>query len=173
MKFNLAARLFTGAALMSALAACGGGDKSAQQPSETASVETAPAAEPAAVPEVTAVPEVAAVPGAAAVSYASLIGDAAHGEKVFTQCKACHVAEPGVNRIGPSLWGVVGRRAGSIEGYNYSAANKNSGLMWSDNQLYSYLEAPRKVVPGTKMSFAGLKNPQDRADLIAYLKTKA
>ena len=142
------------------------------------------AADPAAVP-VTADPAPAPVAGAArptaavaapaagGVTFASLTGNAAKGEKVFGQCKTCHVAEKGVNRVGPSLWAVVGRTAGSIADYKYSVANKNSGLVWSDTQLFTYLEAPQKVVPGTKMAFAGLKKPQDRADIIAYLKTRA
>ena len=79
----------------------------------------------------------------------------------------------GVNRVGPSLWGIVGRPAGSIANFKYSPANKNSGLTWSEDQLFTYLEAPQKVVKGTYMAFAGLKKPQDRADVIAYLKTKA
>jgi cytochrome c len=83
------------------------------------------------------------------------------------------VAEAGVNRVGPSLWGVVGRKAGSIAGFNYSAANKNSGVNWSEDVLFTYLEAPQKFMPGTRMAFPGLKKPQDRADVIAYLKTKA
>jgi cytochrome c len=109
----------------------------------------------------------------ASVSYASLTGDAAKGEKIFAQCKACHVAEAGVNRVGPSLYGVVGRQAGSIAGFNYSKANKGSGITWSEDVLFAYLEAPQKYLPGTRMAFAGLKQPQDRADVIAYLKTKA
>ncbi len=116
-----------------------------------------------------AIPAVAQV----APAYASLKGDAAHGEKIFIQCKTCHVAEKGVNRIGPSLYGVVGRHASIAPGYTYSAANKKSGLTWTAETLYKYLEAPQKLVPGTKMAFAGLKKPQDRADVIAYLKTKA
>jgi cytochrome c len=100
-------------------------------------------------------------------------GNAAAGEKIFIQCKTCHVAEKGVNRIGPSLWGVVGRKASSVPGYTYSAANHKSGLTWDAPTLFRYLENPQKVVPGTKMAFAGLKKPQDRADVIAYLKTKA
>jgi cytochrome c len=99
-------------------------------------------------------------------------GNATAGEKVFTQCKTCHVTTKGVNRIGPSLHDVVGRKAGIIPGYAYSAANKGSGIVWTEAKLFQYLEAPRKVVPGTKMAFAGLKKPQDRADVIAYLKTQ-
>lgn len=99
-------------------------------------------------------------------------GVAANGAKVFVQCKTCHVTTAGVNRIGPSLHAVVGRKAGTVPKYTYSAANKNSGLIWTEAELFTYLENPRKVVPGTKMSFAGLKKPQDRADVIAWLKTQ-
>ncbi|MFZ4689157.1 MAG: c-type cytochrome [Polymorphobacter sp.] len=161
-------RLLGSAMIFSGLAACGGGDK----PAETTTTAAAPAeaTAPAAVPAA----EVAAPAAApAAVTLASLTGDAVKGEKVFGQCKTCHVAEKGVNRVGPSLWGVIGRTAGSIEGFKYSPANKNSGLVWSDEQLFTYLEAPQKTIKGTYMAFAGLKNPQDRADVIAYLKTKA
>ncbi len=156
--------------------ACGGADKPAEMPAaETPAVEApgapaaeapaAPAAEPAAVP--------AAAPAPAAVTYASLTGDAVKGEKVFAQCKACHVAEAGKNRVGPSLWAVVGRTAGSIAGFNYSKANKDSGVTWSEDVLFTYLEAPAKFMPGTRMAFGGLKQAQDRADVIAFLKTKA
>ncbi len=115
----------------------------------------------------------AAAPSPAAVAaYAKLHGDAAAGAKTFVQCKACHVTTPGVNRIGPSLHAIVGRKAGIEPKYVYSAANKNSGITWTEAKLFEYLEAPRTIVPGTKMSFAGLKAPQDRANVIAYLKTQ-
>lgn len=170
-----ALRLSAGTALLSLLAACGGGDKPAA--TETTTTTTAEATAPAAAPEATApAAEPAAAPVAAApvaATFASLTGDAVKGEKVFGQCKTCHVAEKGVNRVGPSLWGVVGRHSGSIEGFKYSPANKNSGIVWTEDKLFEYLEAPQKVVKGTYMAFAGLKNPQDRADVIAYLKTKA
>lgn len=160
------------------LAACGSSDKPAETPAaETpaapaadAPAADAPAAEaPAATP---AAAPAAAVP-AAGVTYASLTGDAARGEKVFNQCRACHVAEPGVNRVGPSLHGVVGRTAGSIAGFAYSKANKESGVVWKEEVLFDYLEAPARFMPGTRMAFAGIKDPQQRADLIAWLKTKA
>ena len=99
-------------------------------------------------------------------------GNAAAGEKVFAQCKTCHVAEKGVNRVGPSLHGVVGRKSGIAPGYKYSAANLKSGVTWTAPVLFKYLEAPMKFMPGTKMAFAGLKKPQDRADVIAFLSTK-
>lgn len=118
----------------------------------------AQAAKPAAAP-------------AAAPPFSSLKGNAAAGEKVFAQCKACHVTDKGVNRVGPSLFGIVGRKSGTVPGYNYSTANKNSGVTWTPQVLYTYLENPRKFMPGTKMAFAGIKNPQQRADVIAYLAT--
>jgi cytochrome c len=169
-----ALRLSAGTALLSLLAACGG-DKPAKTEATTAAVE---ATAPAAVPEATApaeptAAELAAPAAPAVVTFASLTGDAAKGEKVFGQCKTCHVAEKGVNRVGPSLFGLVGRTAGSIEGFKYSPANKNSGIVWTEEKLFEYLESPQKVIKGTYMAFAGLKNPQDRADVIAYLKTKA
>ena len=169
MRLVPVATLITAAMLT---AACGGGDKPAEKPAEAPAAE-APAAEAPAAEAPAAAPVAEAAAPAAAVTYASLTGDAAKGEKVFAQCKACHVAEPGVNRVGPSLHGVVGRTAGTVAGFNYSKANKESGVTWSEDVLFTYLEAPQKFMPGTRMAFAGLKNPQDRADVIAYLKTKA
>jgi cytochrome c len=104
------------------------------------------------------------------VAYASLTGDAAAGKTVFGKCRQCHVVEPGVNRVGPSLAGIVGREAGSVDGFNYSKANAESGITWSEEKLFQYLEDPRGVVVGTKMIFNGLPKAQDRADIIAYLK---
>ncbi|OSZ72862.1 cytochrome c family protein [Sphingomonas sp. IBVSS1] len=151
-------------------AACGGGDKPAEAPAAPAPTAAAPAA-----PEAPVAPVAPAAPASPAetVSLASLTGDVARGEKIFAQCKACHVAEPGVNRVGPSLHAVVGRKSGSVAGFNYSQANRNSGVIWNEEVLFTYLEAPQKFMPGTRMAFAGLKQPQDRADVIAFLKTKA
>ncbi len=93
------------------------------------------------------------------------------GEAVFKKsCAVCHTVEAGKNKIGPSLAGVVGRKAGSVAGYTYTDANKNSGDTWDEATLDTYLQDPRKFVPGTKMIFAGLKNADDRKALIAYLK---
>jgi cytochrome c len=176
MQINAALRLLTGAAILTSLAACGG-DKpkeTAAAPEATAPAAPAAPAEPtvAADPAVAAA-EAAATPAPAEVTYASLTGNAANGEKLFAVCKTCHVAEKGVNRVGPSLWGVVGRKAGTVEGFKYSPANKNSGITWTEDNLFQYLAAPQKFMPGTYMAYAGMKPPQDRADLIAYLKTKA
>lgn len=96
-------------------------------------------------------------------------GDAAAGEKVFDQCKACHTVEAGKNRIGPSLHGVVGRKAGAVEGFNYSPALKGSNLTWDAATLDKYLADPKGFIPGNKMAFAGLKKSEDRANVIAYL----
>jgi cytochrome c len=93
------------------------------------------------------------------------------GAIVFKKCMACHQVGPNAeNGIAPVLNGVVGRRAGQYPNYNYSSANKNSGLIWDERTLARYLRAPAQVVPGTKMIFTGLKKDQEIADVIAYLK---
>lgn len=104
------------------------------------------------------------------VAYASLTGDAAAGKRVFAQCRTCHVTDPGVNRIGPSLAGIIGNTAGSVAGFNYSPANASSGITWTEEQMYVYLEDPQRTIPKTKMIYAGLPDAQQRADVIAYLK---
>ncbi len=97
--------------------------------------------------------------------------DAAAGEKVFAQCRACHqVGENAKNAVGPVLNGLFGRPAGSVEGYNYSAANKNSGITWDEATFREYIKDPKAKVPGTKMIYAGLKDEQKVNDLVAYLK---
>jgi len=100
-------------------------------------------------------------------------GDAAKGEKVFNKCKACHTLEAGKNRVGPSLAGLFGRAAGTVEGFKYSDAMKASGITWGEDSLKTYLEDPKKVVPGTKMTFGGIKKEDDLEDLIAYLEQAA
>jgi cytochrome c len=102
-------------------------------------------------------------------------GDAAKGEKVFKKCLACHVATEPVNKVGPNLHGLIGRKAASVEGYKYSAAmlkKGEEGLIWDEATLTAYLPKPTAYVPGTKMSFAGLAKPDEVADVIAYLKTQ-
>jgi cytochrome c len=97
--------------------------------------------------------------------------DPAEGEKVFATCKACHqIGEGAKNAIGPELNGVVGRKAGSVAGYNYSDANKNSGITWDESNLAEYLKDPKAKVPGTKMAFAGIKDEHKVQDLVAFLK---
>jgi cytochrome c len=99
-----------------------------------------------------------------------MIGDPVHGQVIFNRCMVCHTIQAGVNHIGPSLHGVVGRTAGSIPGFNYSNANKKSGIVWTEQKIYDYLKDPQAMVPGTKMSFPGLPKAQDRADVVSYLK---
>ncbi len=96
-------------------------------------------------------------------------GDAAKGQTLFAQCKVCHSLEAGKNGVGPSLKGIVGTKAADVPGYTFSNAMKKSGITWTPEALSDYLTAPMKKVPGTKMPFAGMPKPQDRADIIAYL----
>ncbi len=92
------------------------------------------------------------------------------GETIFKRyCAVCHSVAPGTNKIGPSLAGILGRQAGTAPNYTYTAANKNSGITWTEDNLDKYLTDPKAMVPGTKMLFAGIKNPDDRKAVIAYL----
>lgn len=112
-----------------------------------------------------------AVAGFAHAQDAPTAGDAKAGATVFKRCMACHNIGPdATNSVGPVLNGVVGRKAGTYPGYDYSAATKNSGLVWDEATLTNYLHSPRQVVPGTKMTFPGLKKDKEIADVIAYLK---
>lgn len=97
--------------------------------------------------------------------------DEAAGEKVFLKCRVCHQIGPNAkNSVGPALNGIVGRRAGTYANYNYSTANKNSGLTWDEATLAEYLKDPKAKIPGTKMTFPGLPSADDIKNLIAYLK---
>jgi len=97
--------------------------------------------------------------------------DAAAGEQVFKQCRACHMVGPGArNLVGPMLNGLEGRKAGTIEGYSYSEANKKSGIVWDEATFKDYIADPLKKMPGTKMQFIGLKNEKDAINLWAYLR---
>src|ERR1700730_16764004 len=97
-------------------------------------------------------------------------GDPEAGQQVFTRCEVCHATDPGVNKIGPSLAGVVGRRSGTAAGYEYSAAMKNADITWDDNTLDMFLAGPGNFVHGTKM-FLSVPNRVDRQNMIAYLAT--
>jgi cytochrome c len=109
---------------------------------------------------------------AALTSPAFAAGDPVAGQAVFkSTCTMCHSNQPGQNKIGPSLFGVVGRKTGSEPDYTYSVANKGANLTWDEATLEKYLEAPRVVVPGTKMTYGGQKDAEKRANLIAYLAT--
>ncbi|MEQ9640949.1 MAG: cytochrome c family protein [Alphaproteobacteria bacterium] len=101
-------------------------------------------------------------------------GDAALGEKVFRKCKACHTLENGgKHKIGPNLHGLIGRISGTAKGYKYSKAMKAAGIVWTEANLAAYLAGPKTFVPGNKMPFPGLKKAEDRANVIAYLKSMA
>lgn len=184
---SIAALLATGA-----LAACGGGGaeapKDAAAPAAT-DTAAAPAADPAAAPAAadaaaatTPAAAAAATPAAGAAAPAApvelditgadgakLTGDPAAGERVFRQCMACHSLKAGENKTGPSLHGIIGRPAGQVPGFNYSDANRNSGKTWTQQAMFEYLENPRATIPGTIMAFAGLRKPEDRANVIAYI----
>lgn len=108
---------------------------------------------------------------AATAGPATAAGDAEAGKKVFNKCAACHAVEPGKNKVGPSLSGAFGRKAGTDPTYKYSDVMKNSGLTWDEATLNTYLEKPQAMVKGSKMTFAGLPKPEDRANVIAYLQT--
>jgi cytochrome c len=170
-------RTLAGAIALSALiAGCSGGGSESKEADKTAEVAAAPAAAPAATP---AAPAAAAAPSATDVStldgttFASFTGTAAAGKAVFAQCRTCHVTDAGVNKTGPSLNGIIGRKAGSVPGFTYSPANAASGITWTKEKLFQYLEKPQRIVPKTKMIFAGLPDAQKRADVIAYLENPA
>jgi cytochrome c len=95
-------------------------------------------------------------------------GDVAHGRQIYERCQGCHSIDR--NRAGPRHRGLFGRRAGTVPGFAYSDAMRRSGIVWTAATLDKFLTAPTKVVPGTAMGFDGVKDPRERADLIAYLK---
>ncbi len=102
------------------------------------------------------------------------MGDLSHGEKVFKKCSACHmIVSDGKNMIGPNLWGVIGRQAGSITDYKYSKAMIAYGKEWSFEEMNAYLIKPQAYIKGTKMAFAGLRKEKDRASVILYMNSKS
>jgi cytochrome c len=104
---------------------------------------------------------------------ASAAQAAGEGEKDFKKyCSACHTTEPGKNKIGPSLHGVVGRKSGSIQNFQYSDAMKKSDLTWTDENLDKYLTNPKAFVPGNKMAFAGVKKEDERKEIIDFLNSQ-
>jgi cytochrome c len=184
---RVSAAAMLAAVLTMGLAGCG--EQAAEPKKESAAAPAKPAAPaptapetaplpPASAPAPAAVPPGAPAAGAVEIdvvdaSGAKMSGDPVRGATVFKQCAVCHTLEAGVNKVGPTLHGIIGRTAGSVEGFNYSKANKESGIVWTEQQMFEYLENPRATVPGTKMAFAGLKKPQDRADVIAYIQEQS
>ena len=135
------------------VATVAGGSDAAANSDSSAPTEDAAAAEPE-------------MPGAEILAQ----GDPAAGEKVFRKCKACHtVEEDGPSRVGPNLYGIVGASVAAVGGFRYSGALTDHGGDWTPDRLAAFLANPRKAVPGTKMSYAGLRKPEDQADVIAYL----
>ena len=111
------------------------------------------------------------LPAAALLLATATLAQAAEAPKAFNFCKACHKVEPGKNAVGPSLFGVVGRKAGTEPGYKYSPAMEAAGWIWTPEKLSEYLADPKKVVPGNKMVFAGLKKPEQVKEVVEYLET--
>jgi cytochrome c len=164
-------------AALAALAGCSKPQDTAPPPDTSAAPAPAatPAPAPAPAPEAAATPPAAPAAGMIPLEIkndagATVSGDPVSGKAVFVQCETCHSKDPGVNKVGPSLHGIIGRHSGMIPNFNYSSANKGSGIVWTEQELYKYLENPQKTVPGTYMTFTGVKDPQKRADVIAYLQ---
>ncbi len=132
------------------LAACG--SKPDEAPAADTNAGTAAPATETAAPA----PEAAPTP----VTFAELTGDPVAGKRVFIQCQACHSLKDGENRVGPSLYGIIGATAAHLPNFRYSDANKSSGIVWTEEKLFDYLKNPRAMVPGTTMAFAGIADPQ-------------
>jgi cytochrome c len=155
-------------ALSVMLAACSGGSEG-----ETDTSVQPDASAPAAPAGPLAATDMSTLDGTSFANFNgnAANGNAANGKQIFAQCRTCHVTDPGVNRIGPSLHNIIGRTAGTVPGYTYSAANAGAGFVWTKEKLFQFLEKPQRVIPQTKMIYAGLPDAQKRADLIAYLET--
>lgn len=99
-------------------------------------------------------------------------GDAAKGKRVYAKCKACHtIKKGGKNKLGPNLYGIIGRNAAGVEGFKYSNAMKNAGIAWTPDNLDKYLTKPKKFIPKNRMAFPGLRKKQQRDDVIAFMAT--
>jgi cytochrome c len=150
-----------GLACLVGLTACG---RSSAPPAPPPAPAEAPAASAGPTPE-----QIAAALAGLPAPYNT--GDVDNGHAKFALCMACHTVAAGApNMTGPNLHGIFGRKAGTAPGFSYSDALKSSGWTWDAERLNDWLSGPAKVLPGTKMTFAGLPNPKDRIDVIAYLK---
>jgi len=150
------------------LGACGGASEEPASPDETAAPETPVPAEPTdtPTPDASASADATPTPTPSASVAAAVTAPAA-----FNQCKVCHAVEKGKHGLGPSLAGIYGTKAGDIAGFEFSTAMKQSGLVWNEANLDRYLAAPSTVVPGTKMTFPGLKDAAKRKEVIDYIKS--
>lgn len=150
---------------LAAVAACsksGGGHEIAP----VSAAASPPAAEPAVLTDAQKTALLSTLP--AAYQHADLD----NGQAKFALCKSCHtVVQGGSNMTGPNLWGIFGRKAGSAPGFAYSDGLKATGIVWDADKIDQWITNPRKLVPSTKMTYAGMENPKDRIDVIAYLKT--
>ena len=158
-------KLLMSAALIATLVACG------PSPSPQAEAPSAPATTPAATPPAAETPAAADVQAALAALPAPY-NEANYeaGRRVFAQCRSCHTIEAGApNRVGPNLHGVFGREIGSLEGFNYSQPVQDANFVWDAAQLDHWLQNPQTFLPGNRMAFAGVRNEEQRRDLIAYL----
>jgi cytochrome c len=113
---------------------------------------------------------IAALGAALLAATPALAADPENGEKVFKKCQTCHDIKAEKNKVGPHLVGIVGRPAGSVEGFKYSEAMKSSGVTWTEENIAIYLKDPKGFIKGNKMAFPGLKKDDEVADVIAYLK---
>lgn len=154
------------------LVACGGGDA----PSETTSTNTAASdTTTAAAPATPATPATTPVEAEPSEAFAALpepykSADYNRGRRTFKLCQSCHTLnEGGQNLVGPNLYGMFGRDIGAVEGYTYSKAVQDSDIVWTPEILGEWLESPRNFLPGNKMSFAGVRKPEDRTAVIAYI----
>jgi cytochrome c len=153
--------VLTLAAAALALAACGQKQSQPEQPGQAALPASAPAQ---ATPD-----QAKALVAALPAPYSA--GDVTNGKAKFTECAACHTtAQGGPNMTGPNLYGVFGRKAASQPGFAYSDALKAAGWTWDAPHIDTWITDPRAMLPGTKMTFVGMRDPKDRSDLIAYLK---
>jgi cytochrome c len=176
-------RLILSLTLAAVLTACGnGGSSSPPQAQQTGAPAVIPTE--AATPEdtATAIPDQTIADDQeieAALDYASLpapynTASQDKGERLFRQCVACHrIDDTGKHKTGPNLYGIIGKSAGMVEGFNYSKANKEADVIWTPDVMDEYLTNPRAFMPGTRMSYAGLRREDDRIEVIAYLMAKS
>jgi len=167
IRFPAAAPLLT---VVAVLAGCSKPSQSSQAPAGPADNATPAAAGPVDYGTATSPGPGKLELAISVVGGKAIYGDPTAGKEVFNQCVSCHSVAAGENKVGPSLHAIIGRKAGQIPGFRYSDANKNSGFLWTEQELYAYLASPQKVLPGTYMTFIGVNDPQKRADVIAYLQ---
>lgn len=164
---------FAAIAALAMIAACGG--SGSDEPASAPAASETPAVAPASETPAPAPAPVAAAPGEPSPEFASLpapynTADYARGKRTFKLCQSCHLTAEGAgNLVGPNLHGLFGREVGSVEGFAYSDALEDADFIWEPHHLDEWLTNPRAYLPGNRMSFAGVRKPEDRMGLIAYL----